>query len=78
MGAAAKSFDYNNGDYNTELIIGDAALSNSFQWTLAVVSLKFPEPSASGIAEESIHSQKSNAHSPKPEIRVRFKGKYML
>ncbi|XP_001601669.2 dolichyl-diphosphooligosaccharide--protein glycosyltransferase subunit 2 [Nasonia vitripennis] len=73
VGTAAKNFNYQSGDYNVELIVGDAVLSNSFQWTLATVSLKFPEPSASDVVEKSTYRQKPNVYSPKPEIKHMFR-----
>ena len=63
-------FGYQSGEYNVELIIGDAVLSNSFQWTLATVNLKFPEGSASDVAEKSTYKQKPNVYSMQPEIKV--------
>jgi oligosaccharyltransferase complex subunit delta (ribophorin II) len=71
VGSVAKNFDYQSGDYSIELIIGDAVLSNSFQWILATVNLKFPELVGSETVEKLTYRQKSNVYSSKPEIKVR-------
>ncbi|XP_053675449.1 dolichyl-diphosphooligosaccharide--protein glycosyltransferase subunit 2 [Anopheles nili] len=41
VGARATDFGHKNGLYELRLIVGDALLSNSFQWYLADVELKF-------------------------------------
>ncbi|XP_043284195.1 dolichyl-diphosphooligosaccharide--protein glycosyltransferase subunit 2 [Venturia canescens] len=76
VGSAAQTFGYQSGDYNVELIVGDATLSNSFAWPLASVSLKFPEPSGSEVAaakKPSAYKQKPNIYTPKPEIQHMFR-----
>ena len=75
VASAAHTFGYESGDYNVELIVGDALVSNPFQWTLATVSLKFPEPSGAeiNVAEKSsAYKQKPNVYTVKPEIKVRI------
>ncbi|XP_023179599.2 dolichyl-diphosphooligosaccharide--protein glycosyltransferase subunit 2 [Drosophila hydei] len=44
VGNQGKNFNYQNGLYNIYLTIGDASLSNSFDWLLADVQLKFNQP----------------------------------
>ncbi|XP_030558652.1 dolichyl-diphosphooligosaccharide--protein glycosyltransferase subunit 2 [Drosophila novamexicana] len=44
VGNQGKNFNYQNGLYNIYLTIGDASLSNSFEWLLADVQLKFNQP----------------------------------
>lgn len=74
VGTAAKNFGYQSGDYNVELIIGDAVLSNSFQWHVATVSLKFPEPSSVELADKSsAFKDKQSVYQPKPEIKHMFR-----
>ena len=70
VGTEAKNFNYESGDYNLELIVGDAVLSNSFEWNLGSVHLKFPDIQNSEIAEKSSYRQKPNVYTPKPEIKV--------
>lgn len=73
VGTTGKNFAYVSGDYDVELIVGDALLSNSFQWKVATVSLKFPQPSSSDVAEKSSgYKQKPNYYTLKPEIKVRL------
>ncbi|PBC25803.1 dolichyl-diphosphooligosaccharide--protein glycosyltransferase subunit 2 [Apis cerana] len=74
VGTAAANFNYQSRDYNVELIIGDAILSNPFQWTVATVSLKFPEPSLSERTDKNVfYKSKSNVYSTKPEIKHMFR-----
>lgn len=74
LGTAAKNFGHQSGDYNVELVIGDAVLSNSFQWDLGTVNLKFPEPTAAELAEKSsAYKDKQNMYQPKPEIKHMFR-----
>ncbi|KAG9433483.1 dolichyl-diphosphooligosaccharide--protein glycosyltransferase subunit 2 [Apis mellifera carnica] len=74
VGTAAANFNYQSRDYNVELIIGDAILSNPFQWTVATVSLKFPEPSSSERTDKNVfYKSKSNVYSTKPEIKHMFR-----
>lgn len=53
-----------------ELIVGDAVLSNSFQWNVATVSLKFPEPTGVEAAEKSSAFKDKTVYESKPEIKV--------
>ena len=73
VGSMAANFDYQSGDYNVELIVGDAVLSNPFQWTIATVSLKFPEPTSIERADKSVSKYKSNIYETKPEIKHMFR-----
>ncbi|XP_043477355.1 dolichyl-diphosphooligosaccharide--protein glycosyltransferase subunit 2 [Leptopilina heterotoma] len=74
LATAAKNFGHQSGDYNVELVIGDAVLSNSFQWNLGTVNLKFPEPTAAELAEKSsVYKDKQNMYQPKPEIKHMFR-----
>lgn len=41
VGNQGKNFNYQSGLYNIYLTVGDASLSNSFEWLLADVQLKF-------------------------------------
>ncbi|XP_036346431.1 LOW QUALITY PROTEIN: dolichyl-diphosphooligosaccharide--protein glycosyltransferase subunit 2-like [Rhagoletis pomonella] len=41
VGSHGADFDYKSGEYELYLIIGDASISNSFQWHVANVQLKF-------------------------------------
>lgn len=71
VGSAAANFDYQSGDYNVELIVGDAILSNPFQWTVATVSLKFPESTSVERTDKPVsHKHKFNVYMTKPEIKV--------
>ncbi|XP_017875714.1 dolichyl-diphosphooligosaccharide--protein glycosyltransferase subunit 2 [Ceratina calcarata] len=72
VGPGAANFDYQSGDYNVELIVGDAVLSNPFQWTLATIALKFPEAPASDRADKGV-LYKSSVYTTKPEIKHMFR-----
>lgn len=74
VGNAGQIFNHQSGEYAVHLIIGDALLSNSFEWYLADVSLKFPDKSANDVATNDKaapgYKQKASNYSPKPEIKV--------
>lgn len=56
-----------------ELIIGDAVISNPFQFNIGTVTLKFPEPISTEGADKNIsYKQKPNVYTTKPEIKVFF------
>jgi len=56
-----------------ELIVGDAVISNPFQFNIGTVTLKFPEPiSMEGSDKNISYKQKSNMYTTKPEIKVIF------
>jgi len=56
-----------------ELIIGDAVISNPFQFNIGTVTLKFPEPTSIEGADKNIsYKQKPNVYTTKPEIKVIF------
>lgn len=63
VGSAGVNFDHQSGDYNVELIVGDAILTNPFQWTVATVNLKFPEPTPSLTSSSSSSSTSSSSSS---------------
>ncbi|XP_076176441.1 oligosaccharide transferase delta subunit [Ptiloglossa arizonensis] len=74
VGSAAANFDHQSGDYNVELIVGDPILSNPFQWTIAVVTLEFPEPtSTERVDKTASYKQKTNIYATKPEIKHMFR-----
>lgn len=76
LGTSAANFGHQSGEYNIELIIGDAVISNPFQFNIGAVTLKFPESSAGEGADKSTpYKQKPNVYTTKPEIKVIF---YML
>lgn len=71
MATAAINFGYRSGDYNIDLVVGDAVLSNSFEWTIATVNLKFPDAVPTESKEKSaLFKQKADIYATKPEIKV--------
>lgn len=75
VGTSAQTFGYHSDDYNLDLIVGDAVLSNPFQWHVAVVGLKFPEPTgteAATISKAVGYKHTPNVFMPKPEIKVSY------
>ncbi|XP_063978196.1 dolichyl-diphosphooligosaccharide--protein glycosyltransferase subunit 2 [Diachasmimorpha longicaudata] len=76
VGSAAQTFAHHSGDYNIELIVGDAIIGNPFQWNVAVVGLKFPERTgteAAIIDKSQGHKYQAITYSPKPEIKHMFR-----
>ncbi|XP_018397235.1 PREDICTED: dolichyl-diphosphooligosaccharide--protein glycosyltransferase subunit 2 [Cyphomyrmex costatus] len=74
VGTAAVNFDHQSGEYNMELIIGDAVISNPFQFNIGKVTLKFPEPTSMEGADKNIsYKQKPNVYTTKPEIKHMFR-----
>ncbi|XP_046817053.1 dolichyl-diphosphooligosaccharide--protein glycosyltransferase subunit 2 [Vespa crabro] len=74
LAVAAINFGYRSGDYNIDLVIGDAVLSNSFEWTIATVNLKFPDAVATESNEKSaFFKQKADIYTTKPEIKHMFR-----
>ncbi|GFN95846.1 dolichyl-diphosphooligosaccharide--protein glycosyltransferase subunit 2 [Plakobranchus ocellatus] len=65
VGTNAKEFGYKSGKYTMELIVGDAVIENPFSWTVADVSLTFPE---GGAAKKDQVDQ----YAKKPEIKHKF------
>ncbi|XP_037714521.1 dolichyl-diphosphooligosaccharide--protein glycosyltransferase subunit 2 [Drosophila subpulchrella] len=61
VGNNGKNFNYQSGTYSIYLTVGDASLSNSFEWLVAEVQLKFSEDkevkpkTTSGPLPEIIH-----------------------
>lgn len=43
VGLHGADFRYKSGNYELHLIIGDSSISNSFNWHVANVELKFPQ-----------------------------------
>ncbi|KAF7996632.1 hypothetical protein HCN44_002278 [Aphidius gifuensis] len=78
IGSSAQTFNYESGQYAVNVIIGDALLSNSFEWYLGDVSLKFPDKSnevtsTDKSATGGTYKQKANTYVPKPEIKHMFR-----
>ncbi|KYQ60019.1 Dolichyl-diphosphooligosaccharide--protein glycosyltransferase subunit 2, partial [Trachymyrmex zeteki] len=74
VGTAAVNFGHQSGEYNMELIIGDAVISNPFQFNIGTVTLKFPEPISTEGADKNIsYKQKPNVYTTKPEIKHMFR-----
>ncbi|GFR75873.1 dolichyl-diphosphooligosaccharide--protein glycosyltransferase subunit 2 [Elysia marginata] len=65
VGANAKDFGHKSGKYTMELIVGDAVIENPFSWTVADVSLTFPEGGAP-------KKDQANQYAKKPEIQHKF------
>lgn len=51
IGARGGDFNYLSGVYQMYLIVGDASISNSFQWLVADIELKFPAASKTGTVK---------------------------
>ncbi|KAJ8686070.1 hypothetical protein QAD02_021864, partial [Eretmocerus hayati] len=64
----AENFNYQSGSYKVDLIIGDAFLSESIEWTIASVILKFPERPKSSFPPMSNEHQEHH-YAAKPEIK---------
>ncbi|XP_020293831.1 dolichyl-diphosphooligosaccharide--protein glycosyltransferase subunit 2 isoform X2 [Pseudomyrmex gracilis] len=73
VGAAATNFAYQSGEYNIELIIGDAVISNPFQFNVGTVTLKFPEVTSADSVDKASYKQKPNVYTTKPEIKHMFR-----
>ncbi|EZA55944.1 dolichyl-diphosphooligosaccharide--protein glycosyltransferase subunit 2 [Ooceraea biroi] len=74
VGTAAANFGYQSGDYNVELIIGDAVISNPFRFNVGTVTLKFPEITSTEAADKGTsYKQKANVYTTKPEIKHMFR-----
>lgn len=65
VGARSADFNYQNGLYSLELLVGDALISNSFSWHVADVNIKFGADSPSETANTS--------RKPRPEIIHQFR-----
>jgi len=61
--ASAKSFGSVSGTYNVDLIIGDATLASTKVWTIAFLTLEFPEKQAGDVYVQGA----------KPEIKHLFR-----
>ncbi|XP_005176537.1 dolichyl-diphosphooligosaccharide--protein glycosyltransferase subunit 2 isoform X1 [Musca domestica] len=66
IGARAGDFNYVSGVYQIYLIVGDASISNSFQWLVADIELKFP-------AASKTEERKQVVRAPLPEIEHQFR-----
>lgn len=67
VGARATDFKYKSGLYEVYLIVGDASISNSFQWLVADIEIKFPANANVGDVK------KQPIRSPLPEIEHQFR-----
>lgn len=65
VGSHGAEFRYKSGNYKLHLIIGDSSISNSFNWHVANVVLKFPQ--------ESDISMKLPIRNTLPEIEHMFR-----
>lgn len=65
VGQKAGDFDYNSGVYGIEIIVGDSQITNSFQWTIASVELKY------GADSKTDHT--TTTRSKLPEIVHQFR-----
>jgi len=65
VGASAKDFGSVSGKYSLELIVGDALIENPFSWSVADLSLTFPEAQASAAPG-------SGQYDKKPDIKHKF------
>lgn len=75
VGSEASTFGYYSGEYDVDLIVGDAVLNNSFQWRVATVDLKFPEQTGNEVVNMNKfvgYSKNSAIFTPKSEIKVRI------
>ncbi|XP_050446458.1 dolichyl-diphosphooligosaccharide--protein glycosyltransferase subunit 2 [Cataglyphis hispanica] len=74
VGTAATNFGHQSGDYNMELIIGDAVINNPFRFNIGTVTLKFPELTSTEGADKSVsYKQKPDMYTTKPEIKHMFR-----
>ncbi|XP_008550108.1 dolichyl-diphosphooligosaccharide--protein glycosyltransferase subunit 2 [Microplitis demolitor] len=75
VGSEAQTFGYYSGEYEVDLIVGDAVLSNSFQWHIATVDLKFPEQTGNEVNINKFigYSKNSELFTPKSEIKHMFR-----
>ncbi|KAH8415849.1 hypothetical protein KR222_002120, partial [Zaprionus bogoriensis] len=65
VGNQAKNFNYQSGMYYIYLTVGDASLSNSFEWLLADVQLKFNQ--------QDKESKTADVKGPLPVIEHQFR-----
>ncbi|XP_072754556.1 dolichyl-diphosphooligosaccharide--protein glycosyltransferase subunit 2 [Anoplolepis gracilipes] len=73
VGTAAVNFGHQSGEYNMELIVGDAVISNPFRFNIGTVTLKFPELTSEGGDKSASSKQKSDVYTTKPEIKHMFR-----
>lgn len=74
VGTAAANFGHQSGNYNMELIVGDAVINNPFRFNIGTVTLKFPElTSTEGADKSASYKQKPNMYTTKPEIKHMFR-----
>ncbi|XP_062520904.1 dolichyl-diphosphooligosaccharide--protein glycosyltransferase subunit 2-like [Corticium candelabrum] len=60
--AASDSFGYLGGKYQLDLIVGDAAIENSFSWFVTTVSLKFEQAASTPTTKEKFIAQPEIHH----------------
>ncbi|XP_041772160.1 dolichyl-diphosphooligosaccharide--protein glycosyltransferase subunit 2 [Anopheles merus] len=72
VGARAADFGHKSGLYEVRLIVGDALLSNSFQWHLADLELKFAAGDSQQQQQQSVDAAASS-RKPLPEIVHQFR-----
>ncbi|KAL5293385.1 RPN2 family protein [Megaselia abdita] len=65
VGQKAGDFNYNSGVYGIEIIVGDSQITNSFQWTIGSLDLKY------GADSKTEHASKTR--SKLPEIIHQFR-----
>uniref|UniRef100_A0A182J203 Dolichyl-diphosphooligosaccharide--protein glycosyltransferase subunit 2 n=1 Tax=Anopheles atroparvus TaxID=41427 RepID=A0A182J203_ANOAO len=70
VGARAVDFGHKSGLYELRLIVGDALLSNSFQWYLADLELKFPTTETAAGKQATVGA---SSRQPLPEIVHQFR-----
>ncbi|XP_308231.5 dolichyl-diphosphooligosaccharide--protein glycosyltransferase subunit 2 [Anopheles gambiae] len=70
VGARAADFGHKSGLYEVRLIVGDALLSNSFQWHLADLELKF---AAGDSQQQQSVDAAASSRKPLPEIVHQFR-----
>ncbi|GAB1868025.1 Dolichyl-diphosphooligosaccharide--protein glycosyltransferase subunit 2 [Camponotus japonicus] len=73
VGTAATNFGHQSGDYNMELIVGDAVISNPFRFNIGTVTLKFPELTSIESADKSAFYKEKDMYTTKPEIKHMFR-----
>ncbi|XP_013402149.1 dolichyl-diphosphooligosaccharide--protein glycosyltransferase subunit 2 [Lingula anatina] len=60
VGSSAKDFGWLSGKYTMDLVVGDAVIENPLFWTVADVSLTFPEGSAPKAPASDLYAPKKN------------------
>ena len=69
----AKDFNYNSGNYQVTLIVGDSIISNPIEWiAVANIKLQFPS-SAFPVSSTSKQLVLETHYTPKPQIKHLFR-----